>query len=90
MVLGRFDAKKSAMTQTSAIILPIDPQYTAHREAEERRRQTPEWPAKREHELGFVSDARLPWRRRTASNIKLVPTHQSGISLVPWHSDYDW
>jgi hypothetical protein len=57
MVIGRFDVKESAMTQTSAIILPIDPQYTAHREAEERRRQTREWLAKREHELGFVSDA---------------------------------
>jgi hypothetical protein len=45
------------MTKTSNLISPIDPQYTAHREAEERRRQTREWLRQRERELGFVSDA---------------------------------
>jgi hypothetical protein len=45
------------MTQASNLTSPIDPQYTGHRKAEERRRQTREWLRKRERELGLVSDA---------------------------------
>jgi hypothetical protein len=44
-------------TKASTLISPIDAQYTGHREAEERRRETQEWLRKREQELGFVSDA---------------------------------
>lgn len=42
-------------TKASTLISPIDAQYTAHRDAEERRRDTREWLRKRE--LDFVSDA---------------------------------
>jgi hypothetical protein len=45
------------MTKASALISPIDPQYTGHRNAKERDRQTREWLRKRERELGVVSDA---------------------------------
>jgi hypothetical protein len=45
------------MTKASTLISPIDPQYTAHREAEVRRRQTREWLKQRERELGFADDA---------------------------------
>jgi hypothetical protein len=31
------------MRRTSDLVLPLDPGYTAHREAEERRKQTREW-----------------------------------------------
>jgi hypothetical protein len=36
------------MRQTSRLVLPCDPQYTAHREAEKRRQQTREWLRQRE------------------------------------------
>jgi len=45
------------MTKVSTLISPIDSQYTGHREAEQRRRQTREWLEKRERDLGFVGDA---------------------------------
>jgi len=45
------------MTKVSTLISPIDSQYTGHREAEHRRRQTREWLEKRERDLGFVDDA---------------------------------
>jgi hypothetical protein len=45
------------MTKASTLISPIDSQYNAHREAEERRHQTHEWLKKRERELGFISGA---------------------------------
>jgi hypothetical protein len=44
------------MTQ-SALISPIELQYTAHRDAETRRRETREWLERRERELSFISDA---------------------------------
>jgi hypothetical protein len=44
------------MAQASTLS-PIDPQYTDHRDLEERRRQTREWLQQRERELGLVSDA---------------------------------
>jgi len=44
-------------TKASTLISPLDAQYTAHRDAEERRRQTREWLRKRERDLDFVSDA---------------------------------
>jgi hypothetical protein len=53
------------MPQTSTLITPIDPQYTADREAEKRRRETREWLKQRERELGFADDApsMVPERR---------------------------
>jgi hypothetical protein len=45
------------MMKDSTLISPIDPRYSGHRDGEKRRRQTREWLAKRERELGFVSDA---------------------------------
>jgi hypothetical protein len=36
------------MRQTSRLVLPCDPQYTAHREAEKRRQETREWLLQRE------------------------------------------
>ena len=38
------------MRHTSDLVLPLDPGYTAHREAEERRRQTREWLRRRERQ----------------------------------------
>jgi predicted metal-dependent hydrolase len=35
------------MTKASALISPIDPQYTDHRDGEQRRRHTREWLRKR-------------------------------------------
>jgi hypothetical protein len=36
------------MRQKSRLVLPCDPGYTAHREAEKRRQQTREWLRQRE------------------------------------------
>ena len=36
------------MRQTSRLVLPCDPQYTAHREAQKRRQETREWLLQRE------------------------------------------
>jgi hypothetical protein len=36
------------MRQTSRLVLPCDPQYTAHRESDKRRQQTREWLLQRE------------------------------------------
>ncbi len=41
------------MTQ-SVLTSPIDSQYTAHRVAERRRRETREWLEQRERELGAI------------------------------------
>jgi len=45
------------MMKDSTLISSMDPRYTGHRDTEERRRQTREWLAKRERELGFMTDA---------------------------------
>ena len=36
------------MRQKSTLVLPCDPEYTAHREAQRRRRETREWLLQRE------------------------------------------
>jgi hypothetical protein len=36
------------MRQKSQLVLPCDPEYTAHREAQKRRQQTREWLLRRE------------------------------------------
>jgi hypothetical protein len=61
------------MTKASALISPIDPQYTGHRDGEQRRRRTREWLRKRERELGFVSDAPAVHRRKNSSNTRPSP-----------------
>jgi hypothetical protein len=38
------------MRHTPDLVLPLDPGYTAHREAEERHKQTREWLRRRERE----------------------------------------
>jgi hypothetical protein len=45
------------MLTQSTLPNPLDAQYTGHRDAEKRRRETQEWLRQRERELGFVSDA---------------------------------
>lgn len=44
-------------TRDSTLISPLDPRYTGHREAKDRQRETREWLARRERELGCVIDA---------------------------------
>ena len=39
------------MVATPKIVLPIEPTYVGHREAEERRKQVSEWLQRREREL---------------------------------------
>jgi hypothetical protein len=39
------------MRQSSKLILPCDTNYTAHWEAEKRRKKTREWLRQREHDL---------------------------------------
>jgi hypothetical protein len=48
--------KDAAMQATSNLILPIDPEYTGHREAEQRHRETREWLRRRERELDLHTD----------------------------------
>jgi hypothetical protein len=36
------------MRQKSRLVLPCDPEYTAHREAERRRQETRQWLSQRE------------------------------------------
>ena len=45
------------MIKASSLISSIGPRYSGHRDAEQRRRETREWLARRERELGFVTDA---------------------------------
>jgi hypothetical protein len=45
------------MTQGSNLISPLDAEYTEHRKAEVRRRETRDWLRDRERELGFINDA---------------------------------
>lgn len=44
------------MLPTSTLLLPMDAGYTAHREAEKRRRETREWLRCRERELDRATD----------------------------------
>jgi hypothetical protein len=61
------------MRQSSKLILPCDPHYTAHWEAEKRRKKTREWLRKRERDLArapsIVSEApeaAVPAKRKEA------------------------
>jgi hypothetical protein len=44
------------MMQTS-LVSPLEAQFTSHRDAEKRRRETHEWLEQRERELGLIQDA---------------------------------
>jgi hypothetical protein len=44
------------MIEETIVTSPLDTRYTAHRDAERRRRETREWLRQRERELGFLQD----------------------------------
>jgi hypothetical protein len=44
------------MTRDTILKSPLDPNYTYHREAENRHRETREWLKQREREVGRVKD----------------------------------
>jgi hypothetical protein len=53
------------MSHASNLVLPLDPGYTAHREAEERRKETREWLRRREPESQAPSIVpKMPGARR--------------------------
>jgi hypothetical protein len=45
------------MIKATIVTSPLDTRYSAHRDAERRRRETREWLKQRERELGFLKDA---------------------------------
>jgi hypothetical protein len=61
----------NAMVVASKIVLPIEPAYVGHRDAEERRKQVTEWLRLREQELdehpspSVIPDATSPDRKRS-------------------------
>jgi hypothetical protein len=48
------------MHRSSSLILPCDPNYTAHRDAERRRRETRDWLRQRERELAVKAPSIVP------------------------------
>jgi hypothetical protein len=55
-VSGVVGARGLIMMQTS-LVSPLEAQFTSHRDAEKRRRETHEWLEQRERELGLIQDA---------------------------------
>jgi hypothetical protein len=58
------------MRQKSQLVLPCDPEYTAHREARKRRQETREWLLRRERTntaTSIVPDVRKRNRGKNAS-----------------------
>jgi hypothetical protein len=51
----RYATKEISMFQTSKFILPYEPGYTGHWEAERRRKETREWLRQREREIAAPS-----------------------------------
>jgi hypothetical protein len=51
----RYVTKEISMFQTSKFILPYEPGYTGHWEAEKRRKETREWLRQREREIAAPS-----------------------------------
>jgi hypothetical protein len=51
----RYATKEISMFQTSKFILPYEPGYTGHWEAEKRRKETREWLRQREREIAAPS-----------------------------------
>ena len=56
------------MATASGVLLPYDPQYTGHREAEKRRQETGEWLRQRE--------LKLPEPDQGQELPSIVPDHQ--------------
>jgi hypothetical protein len=50
------------MLTMSKIVLPYEPDYVGHREAEKRRRETKEWLRQRERDLAKRSPSIVPER----------------------------
>jgi hypothetical protein len=50
------------MFAMSKIVLPYEPDYVGHREAEKRRQETKEWLRQRERELAEQSPSIVPGR----------------------------
>ncbi len=48
---GAMLVRESAMAVASKIVLPYEPQYVGHRDAEERRKAVSEWLRQREREV---------------------------------------
>jgi hypothetical protein len=48
------------MRQKSRLVLPCDPEYTAHREADQRRQETREWLLQRERVSAAVAPSIVP------------------------------
>jgi hypothetical protein len=67
----RYATKEISMFQTSKFILPYEPGYTGHWEAEKRRKETREWLRQREREIAAPSIVpEMPERDAT-----LTPKH---------------
>jgi len=62
------------MRQKSSLVLPCDPAYTAHREAQKRRQETREWLLQRER--ASVAPSIVP----DASEGKVEPRRRSSIT----------
>jgi hypothetical protein len=45
------------MIKETIVTSPLDTRYTAHWDADRRRRETREWLKQREREMGFLKDA---------------------------------
>jgi hypothetical protein len=48
------------MSNTSKIVMPYEPGYAGHRDAEKRRNATREWLLQRERNLGFDGPSLVP------------------------------
>jgi hypothetical protein len=55
-------AEGERMLTMSKIVLPYEPDYVGHREAEKRRQETKEWLRERERELAERSPSIVPER----------------------------
>jgi hypothetical protein len=55
-------AEGERMLTMSKIVLPYEPDYVGHREAEKRRQETKEWLRERERELAERSPSIVPKR----------------------------
>jgi hypothetical protein len=55
-------AEGERMLAMSKIVLPYEPDYVGHREAEKRRQETKEWLRRRERELAERSPSIVPER----------------------------
>lgn len=70
------------MRQTSRLVLPCDPQYTAHREAEKRRQETREWLLQRER--ASVAPSIVPEAGDRIAALTSIPIH----SILRCHRDH--